>query len=227
MMRRAVRIVAAAALVATGLAAGEGARAAPTDAEAAESRRHYGIAVRAYDLAEYEEALREFKEAYRIVGDPAFLFNIAQCHRKLGHPADAISFYKTYLRRAPNSPHRAEVDRLIADLEKGEAARPEAAAPAAPAPAAPAPAAAVTSQTSAPVAPPPPSAPAALVVASGAPPEPATDRPFYTRAWFWVATSAALAGVATAAFLLTRPDPAATAGPFACPDCIATTPIGR
>jgi tetratricopeptide (TPR) repeat protein len=223
-MCRAVWIV---ALLVAGLAAVGEAGAAPTDAEAAESRRHYGIAVRAYDLAEYEEALREFKEAYRIVGDPAFLFNIAQCHRKLGHPVDAISFYKTYLRRAPNTPHRAEVERLIADLEKGEAARPEAAAAApAPATAAPPPPA-VMSQTSAPLAPPPPSATAALVVAPGAPPAPATDRPFYTRAWFWVATGAALAGVATAAFLLTRPDPAATAGPFACPDCVATTPIGR
>jgi hypothetical protein len=166
--------------------------------------------------------LREFKEAYRIVGDPAFLFNIAQCHRKLGHPADAISFYKTYLRRAPASPHRAEVEKLITDLEKADAGRSVAAAPA-PAPTAP-PAAPEPGQTTAPLAS-PPSAPVTLVAAPAAAPE--TDRPFYTRPWFWVAASAALAGVATAAFLLTRSDPAATPGPFACPDCVATTPIGR
>src|SRR6188768_1709430 len=117
-MWRAVRISALALLMAAGLAVGGEARAAPTTAEATEARRHYEAASRAYDLAEYETALREFKEAYRIVGDPAFLFNIAQCHRKLAHPADAVTFYKTYLRRAPNTPHRAEVEKFIADLEK-------------------------------------------------------------------------------------------------------------
>jgi len=203
------------------LAAGGAARAAPTDAETAESRRHYGTASRAYDLAEYEEALREFKEAYRIVGDPAFLFNIAQCHRKLGHRADAITFYKTYLRRAPTTPHRAEVEKFIADLEKAEAARPAAAAPAPaePPPAAPAP------QTTAPPAPTPASPPVALVTAPAQPARDA-DRPIYTRTWFWVVTGAVLAGAATTALLLTRSDPAATPGPFACPDCVATTPIG-
>ena len=217
--------MALAALVA-GLAAAGAAHAAPTDAEAAESRRHYGIASRAYDLAEYEEALREFKEAYRIVGDPAFLFNIAQCHRKLGHAADAISFYKTYLRRAPASPHRAEVEKLIADLEKAESGRPSEAAAPAPAAAAP-PSAPRLAETAAPLAAPPPSAPVTLVAAPALAPAPETDRPFYARPWFWIVASAALAGVATAAFLLTRSDPAATAGPFACPDCVATTPIGR
>ena len=165
--------------------------------------------------------MRAFKEAYRIVGDPAFLFNIAQCHRKLGHPADAITFYKTYLRRAPNTAHRAEVEKFIANLEKEQAVRPEAAPPA-PAPAAPPPAAAPP-QTAAPLAPPPPSAPVALVAAP-ARPAPETDRPVYTRAWFWVVTGAVLAGAATTTILLTRSDPAATAGPFACPDCVATTP---
>ena len=207
-MWRAVRIWALASLLATWLSGGA-ARAAPTDAAAAEARRHHAIATRAYDLAEFEAALTEFKEAYRIDGDPAFLFNIAQCHRRLGHPADAVTFYRTYLRRAPDSPHRPEVEKFIADLEVVPPAPPPAAAPSAP-------------QTA--VAP-PPSEPAALV-AVPAQPAPATDRPVYTRAWFWVVTGAVLAGAATAIVLFTRSDPAATAGPFACPDCVTTTPIG-
>ena len=207
-MWRVVRIWALASLLTASLAAGA-ARAAPTAEETAEARRHHAIATRAYDLAEYEAALLEFKEAYRINGDPAFLFNIAQCHRKLGHPADAVTFYRTYLRRAPNSPHRPDVEKFIADLEVVPPAPPPAAAPSAP-------------QTA--VAP-PPSEPAALV-AVPAQPAPATDRPVYTRAWFWVVTGAVLAGAATAIVLFTRSDPAATAGPFACPDCVTTTPIG-
>ena len=71
--------------------------------QVAEAKQHYAAATKFYDLAEYEGALREFKEAYRAVEDPAFLFNIAQCHRKLGHTQDAITFYRTYLRRAPKA----------------------------------------------------------------------------------------------------------------------------
>ena len=212
-------------LVAAGLAAGGVARAAPTEAEAAEARVHYAQASRAYDLAEYEAALGEFKEAYRITGDPAFLFNIAQCHRKLGHPADAITFYKTYLRRAPNTPHRPEVEKFIVDLDKDPAFRPASATPppAGPAAAAPRrsgpharPVAAAGATASATVA----------LVAAPAQPAPETDRPVYARGWFWIVTGAVLAGAATTVILLTRSDSTATPGPFSCPDCVTTTPIG-
>src|SRR5678809_1671866 len=54
-----------------------------SESQLADAKQHYAAASKFYDLAEYEGALREFKEAYRAVEDPAFLFNIAQCHRKL------------------------------------------------------------------------------------------------------------------------------------------------
>src|SRR5262245_56298095 len=92
------------------------APAPPTESRVAEAKQHSAAATKFYDLAEYENALREFKEAYRAVEDPAFLFNIAQCHRKLGQTQDAITFYRTYLRRAPQSANRAEVERRIAEL---------------------------------------------------------------------------------------------------------------
>src|SRR5262245_66618642 len=66
----------------------------PTESQLADAKQRYASASKLYDLAEYEGALAEFKEAYRAVGDPAFLFNIAQCHRKLGHAQEAITFYK-------------------------------------------------------------------------------------------------------------------------------------
>lgn len=45
------------------------------------------------------------------------LYNIAQCHQKLGHVDEALTFYKTYLRRAPDALNRSEVERRIQDLE--------------------------------------------------------------------------------------------------------------
>src|SRR5215831_13728632 len=100
-------------LVAVLLAVGGAARAAPAPAPAIPAE-----AVAHYDLNEFEAALEEFKAAFRAVQDPSFLFNIAQCHRKLGHTADALAFYRNYVRRSPQSPNRAEAERHIAELER-------------------------------------------------------------------------------------------------------------
>ncbi len=187
----------------------------------AEAKQHYGAASKLYDLAEYEGALREFKEAYRAVEDPAFLFNIAQCHRKLGHTQEAITFYRTYLRRAPHTANRAEVERRIAELERA------APAPAEPAPPSPSPS---SPDSTEPVAPPVPDLPALAPAASPAPaqtlvatPAPAApaETPFYRRGWFWIVTGAVVAGAATTLIVLsTRSE----SGPF-CPDCAGTAVI--
>ena len=84
------------------------------DAEA--SRTHYEAGVRHFDVSEYKEALDKFKEAYRNKPDPVFLYNIAQCHRKLGHTDEAIDLYLSYLRRAPEAANREEVERRIREL---------------------------------------------------------------------------------------------------------------
>jgi hypothetical protein len=76
-------------------------------------------------LSEYDQALTEFKEAYRLMPDVTFLYNIAQCHRKLGHIDEALTFYKTYRRRAPNAPNREEINRRITELEAEQQARKE------------------------------------------------------------------------------------------------------
>jgi tetratricopeptide (TPR) repeat protein len=208
-MRRAAGLILVVAVVSA--AGAPAVVAAPTEAEAVEARRHYAQGSRAYDLAEYEEALREFKEAYRIVDDPAFLFNIAQCHRKLGRLPDAITFYRSYLRRAPHTPNRAEVERIIAEAERAEVSRPAAPAPSEPSHVPP-PAAVSPPLLAAPNAPSPPP-PVPTVAAT-------SDRPFYRSTWFWVAAGVVLVGAGAATFFALRPD--AGAGPF-CLDC-ATVP---
>jgi tetratricopeptide (TPR) repeat protein len=59
-----------------------------------EAREHYEQAVAHYNLDEFAPALAEFREAYRLKPDPSFLFNIAQCHRKLGETDAALDFYR-------------------------------------------------------------------------------------------------------------------------------------
>ena len=85
--------------------------------DAATAKAKYESGVRHYDLSEWDPALADFKEAYRNKPDPVFLYNIAQCHRKLGHTDEAITFYQTYLRRAPDAKNREEVERRITELQ--------------------------------------------------------------------------------------------------------------
>jgi hypothetical protein len=206
-------------------AAPPAAPAAPEASQGALARQHHAAGSRLYDLAEYEAALREFKEAYRVVADPAFLFNIAQCHRKLGNTKDAITFYRTYLRRAPQAVNRGEVERRIAELERAQS---EAAAATVPG------SEATPGQSTVPGGSPAlaaaPSAPAPVppqTTLIGGQPGRSTAgdtaaRPFYSRTAFWVVAGVVLAGVATATIIISRGDSAT--GPF-CPDCAATTAI--
>ena len=114
-----------AVLVTLGLVLGltSGAMAASPEQNKALAKQHFEAGVSHFDLAEWEQALVEFKEAYRLKSDATFLYNIAQCHRKLGHVDDALTFYKTYLRRAPDAPNREEVERRILELEAEQQAK--------------------------------------------------------------------------------------------------------
>jgi len=38
----------------------------------------------------------------------------------MGHDKEAIGFYKSYLRTAPNSPNRVDVQKRIRELEGGK-----------------------------------------------------------------------------------------------------------
>jgi tetratricopeptide (TPR) repeat protein len=84
----------------------------------AEAKTHYGRGTSYYNLGRYREALAEYEAAYLAVQDPPFLFNIAQCYRKMGKDQEALGAYRSYLRVAPNAPNRSEVQRRIAELEQ-------------------------------------------------------------------------------------------------------------
>ncbi|HEX6837771.1 MAG TPA: tetratricopeptide repeat protein, partial [Polyangia bacterium] len=89
--------------------------ASAEDKEAA--RKAFSEGQRYYNLNQYADALEAFKRAYWNYEEPVFLYNIAQCHRLLKHKAEAIDFYRSYLRTAPHAPNRAEVERVVAELD--------------------------------------------------------------------------------------------------------------
>jgi hypothetical protein len=84
------------------------------------ARAHYETATRLYDLREYSKALDEYKAAYLAKPDPAFLFNIGQCFRKLGNTTSAMDFYQQYLKKTPaEDPSRRQAEARIRDIELG------------------------------------------------------------------------------------------------------------
>jgi tetratricopeptide (TPR) repeat protein len=200
--------------------------AAASSKEKTEAKAHYDQGNVHYNLDEWPQAIEEFKAAYRVFPDATFLYNIAQCYRKLGNAPDALSFYKKYLRERPDAPNRAEVEKRIDELEASKAAQPASAV--APPPVAPAPLPTVPPVTPEPVAQPAPAAPApptppepsASPVGSAAPPpaaanapagvdvsttapaaEPAASDSIFKKWWFWTAVGVVVAAGGVGTFL--------------------------
>jgi len=76
-----------------------------------------------FRLGDFAAALSKYSEAYKLHQDPRMLYNIAQCHRHLGHTERAIFFYKQHLERwnrlhpGEPTPVKAAVDKHLAALE--------------------------------------------------------------------------------------------------------------
>ncbi len=162
---------------------------AQSEPERVKARQLYQRARQHYNLGEFADALRDFKEAYRNYEEPSLLFNIGQCERQLDHKREAAAAYRAYLRNAGDVPNRKEVEDIIALLDKAiadeSAARKQPSQEPLPMPATPAP-------TGTPTTPP---AESATAVTASATPAPART-PVYKRWWLWTAVGVVAAGAA-------------------------------
>jgi Tetratricopeptide repeat len=91
--------------------------AAPVGPERARAKVLYDSGITHYNLSEFADALKDFKEAYRLVKDPVLLFNLAQCERQLKDYEEAARLFRAYRREYANAPNRYEVDRLIKQMD--------------------------------------------------------------------------------------------------------------
>jgi tetratricopeptide (TPR) repeat protein len=164
-----------------------------------------------FNLGRFEEALADYQAAYEVEPLPAFLFNIAQCHRNLGDYERAKFFFRRYTTLDPRSPNRAAAERLIVEMDKlaagqvGEGERAPEASTASLAVPPPAPASAQSERsTSA-------NATAFAPVVQHRSNDTASP-PIYRRTWFWIGVAAvAVAGVA-AGYVIARDDPQPSLG---------------
>ena len=128
-----------------------------------------------YDLGHFRRSLELFERLYRAKPLPAVLFDIAQCHRRLGELKEAADTYRSFLVKAdPQSREAQRAHELLLEVE--EAIRSEHgardAAPHGTAPLPPQPTEALVAQPQ-PLAPPPSTTP----TATSAPPPPNPSTP--------------------------------------------------
>ncbi len=164
----------------------------------ADSKRWYKEGTKHYNLGEFDEAIKAYKEGYDAKPDPVFLFNIAQSYRLWKKPEQAIFFYKSFLRNAPEAPNHAEVERRIQELQQ-ELDQSGNNASTAPAPREVGP---PPPPTQSPTAPPPPlptvnqpavrEADGSAIQATST--EPQKPEPIYKQLWFWGAIGAVAVG---------------------------------
>jgi tetratricopeptide (TPR) repeat protein len=98
-------------------------------AQAADRKAGQGHARKANALAaagKCKQAIPEFNAAYRLLGDPALLFNRAECLRKVGRPQQALYDYRKFLAEMPSAPNRSTVEGRIAVLDPAAADAPRA-----------------------------------------------------------------------------------------------------
>lgn len=99
-------------------------RQEPVDKKADEPReddqrakRLFEDGTRAFNLGEFPAAVDLYRQAYKIKPEPGLLYNIAQSYRLANDPGNAVFFYRSFLRAAPTTPNRKEIEVRIKKLE--------------------------------------------------------------------------------------------------------------
>lgn len=137
------------------------------EAARARAAEHFQEAEQAFEKGHYRDAIREFEAAYRLAPHPDLLFDLGQCHERLGDLVEAIERYRAYLEAVPDAEDADLVSVSISDLEDRLPARGLGLASSAAAPS---------------------DAPLAVAVTVSAP---------RRRVWTWVLAGVAGAGLAT------------------------------
>jgi tetratricopeptide (TPR) repeat protein len=89
-----------------------------------DAREHFDRGMTYYNLADFDPAIDEFKQAYELTKSPRLLFNIAQAHRLKKRYEQALYFYSAYLRLQPDALNRADVEGRIAEMSQLAKERP-------------------------------------------------------------------------------------------------------
>ena len=82
-----------------------------------EAARHFDRGQQLYKKGDFKEAIKAYEAANGIAPHPAALFNIARCHVNLGHPEQALKYYKMALHNTSERAGRADIEQRIKRLQ--------------------------------------------------------------------------------------------------------------
>lgn len=80
----------------------------------AQAKALYDEGLRHYNIAEYTQAIDDWKQSYLLSKKPLLLFNIAQAYRLSGDCKQAMTFYDNYTNAEPNPKNQDELDQAVA-----------------------------------------------------------------------------------------------------------------
>lgn len=91
--------------------------AAAQEDDDARARRHFASGESYYEEGAYEDAVREFTQAYRLSHRPALLFNLYTAEERFGRLSDAATHLEQYLHEMPPElENRAALEARLANL---------------------------------------------------------------------------------------------------------------
>jgi tetratricopeptide (TPR) repeat protein len=96
----------------------------PMGAEA-EARAAFEGAAVAFAEARFLDALAGFERSFELSGRVELQYNMALCHDRLGHDAEALAAFTQYLQGRPDASNRADVEQRILTLRARIGAREE------------------------------------------------------------------------------------------------------
>ncbi|MBI5480178.1 MAG: tetratricopeptide repeat protein, partial [Deltaproteobacteria bacterium] len=82
------------------------------------ARAHYKAGAAYYQRGKYVDAIREFEQSYELSRKPEILYNLAQCHDKLGQRDKVAGYLRRYLKEKPKAEDREQVEAWLGNLEK-------------------------------------------------------------------------------------------------------------
>lgn len=109
-------VAAALALVAVLAVARPALAGGASDKDAARDRFRQGA--QAYSEGRYKDAIDLFFDADRLAPNPAFAYNIGLAYEELGDAANALRWYRSYLRDLPGAPDKGEIEPRILAAEQ-------------------------------------------------------------------------------------------------------------
>ena len=97
----------------------------PVDRKA-QAGEHFQKGTALYGAGQYLQAIKEFKEAYRLVPKPIILLYIADIYKEAGLSEEAVSYYRRFLEEARlNDPGRPKAEAALKDLGASAVAPPK------------------------------------------------------------------------------------------------------